>query len=197
MTQETQKPAATDTAQKTAGMNWKRAVGGVLLIVPIVGLLYFGLKTDPRSHSTRLPGHPAPLFELSRMDDGGTVSLAAERGNIVVLNFWASWCLPCRDEHPELIRLANSYAARGVRFYGILDGDTEAGARRFFDELGPVPYPTLLQGTSHTGIDYGLTGVPETFVIDREGVVAYKLAGPLNPATPVIRNVLDSLLTVK
>jgi cytochrome c biogenesis protein CcmG, thiol:disulfide interchange protein DsbE len=185
--------ARSDGGQGEPG--WKRAAIGIAVVLPIVALLAFGLTTNPRNIKSPLPGRPAPDFSLERLEDGATVTLSKQRGSIVVINFWASWCLPCRGEHPELIRLANKYGPRGVQFYGILDGDNESGARRFYSELGPVPYPTLLPGKSHTGIDYGLTGIPETFVIDPSGTVAYKKTGPIEPGKPEIDAILDALLT--
>ena len=163
-------------------MSWKRSAYTVIALIPVIALLYFGLTTDPRNIASPLPGTVAPAFTLQRMDGGGAVSLAADSGSVVVLNFWASWCEPCRWEHPELIRVANEYTPRGVKFYGILDAtDTKDGAAGFLRELGAVPYATLLPGRTHVGIDYGITGIPETFIIGRDGIVKYKKTGPWCP----------------
>jgi cytochrome c biogenesis protein CcmG, thiol:disulfide interchange protein DsbE len=179
-----------------ASMSWRRALVAMAIVLPFVALLNFGLRidADPRGSVPSPGGRMAADFSLERMDGQGTVRLSQQRGRIVVLNFWASWCPPCRDEHPELIRLANAYAADSVQFYGMLYNDSEANARRFLTELGEVPYPTLLPGAQHTGIDYGVTGPPETFVIGRDGRIAYKQIGPLSRTDLRITQVLDSLL---
>jgi cytochrome c biogenesis protein CcmG/thiol:disulfide interchange protein DsbE len=179
-------------------LSWRRSLVGMILVLPIVLLLYHGLKRDPNpvdAVPARI-GEPARDFTLTRMDDRSRVSLSAQRGNIVVLNFWAGWCTPCREEHGDLVRIANEYMPKGVQFYAVLHNDTEDGAKRFFEDLGPVPYPTLLPGTDHTGVEYGVTAQPETFVIDRSGRIAYKHLGPVSDTILRRRFVaaLDSLL---
>ncbi len=178
-------------------MSWRRALIGGAIVLPLVALLYLGLRLDPDRFRASVPspdGKLAPDFSLVTMEGGDTVTLSKLRGQIVVLNFWASWCPPCRYEHPELIRVANAYKADSVRFFGMLYNDSEANARAFLDELGQVPYPTLLPGSQHTGIDYAVTGPPETFVIGRDGRIAYKRLGPLEPSDARLTQVLDSLL---
>jgi cytochrome c biogenesis protein CcmG/thiol:disulfide interchange protein DsbE len=166
---------STPTGQ--SGFNWKRTAIAIAACIPIIGLFYFALHTDPREVASRMPGKPAPDFTLTNIADSSNVTLVSMRGNYVVINFWASWCLPCRTEHQELVQTADAYARRGVKFVGILDGDGPDGARRYFEQMGPFPYPTLQQTTSHTGIDYGLNGVPETFIVDPRGNIRYALKG--------------------
>ena len=110
-------------------MNWKRATITTGLLLPVIGLLAFGLTRDPKAIDSPLPGKPAPDFSLSvfapgegqlAMASGDTVKLADHRGGIVVLNFWASWCLQCRDEHVALSNTSRAYFDRGIRFYGVL-----------------------------------------------------------------------------
>lgn len=171
-------------------MNWKRSFVAVACVVPLLALFRIGLKMDPRSIPSPLPGREAPEFTLVRMDggDGETetvpadsmvVRLSEHRGEVVVLNFWASWCLACRDEHAPLSEVAELYRDRGVVFYGILYNDTPPNARRWIEGMGGQSYATLLDPGSRTAIDYGLYGVPETFFIDRDGKVAYKQIGPV------------------
>jgi cytochrome c biogenesis protein CcmG/thiol:disulfide interchange protein DsbE len=186
-------------------MDWKRSSVAAIIVLPVLALFWFGLSHDPRTIPSPLPGQPAPEFVLRRMDPvaGGEgegtvaeqneVSLASHRGDVVVLNFWASWCLACRDEHKPLSEIATMYRDRGVVFYGVLYNDTPEPARRWIRDMGGQSYPTLLDPGSRTAIDYGLYGVPETFFIDPEGRVAYKHIGPVTRAL-LIRK-LDEILT--
>jgi cytochrome c biogenesis protein CcmG/thiol:disulfide interchange protein DsbE len=137
-----------------------------------------------------MPGQEAPDFHLAVLDPGDletalpdSATLGRHFGEVVVVNFWASWCGPCRQEHPALSRVAAMYQGGGVHFYGILYNDTPANARRWIREMGGKRYPTLSDPESITAIDYGLYGVPETFVIDPHGVVAFKYIGPIPEGT--------------
>ena len=160
-------------------MNWKRVLVSFAFTVPIVALLAFGLTRDPRAIDSPLPGRPAPAFTLPVIENGsGTVSLADLQGNVVVLNFFASWCLECRYEHAALATAAAQYADDGVRFFGVLYNDTPEKGRAWIAQMGGQPYPALYDEGSRTAIDYGLYGVPETFIIDRAGRVVRKKIGP-------------------
>lgn len=172
-------------------MNWRRSLGAAVVVVPIVVLLGYGLTRDPRAIPSPLPGQPAPEFALAVMKDapgsgqgreaaGDTIRLSELRGNVVVINFWASWCLACRDEHAALSATARAYEGRGVRFFGILYKDSPEQARAWIDEMGGQSYPTLLDPGSRTAIDFGVYGVPETFFIGPDGRVEYKHVGPVN-----------------
>jgi cytochrome c biogenesis protein CcmG/thiol:disulfide interchange protein DsbE len=182
-------------------MNWKRAFIGVSIAVPIIALLGFGLSRDPRAIPSPLPGKAAPDFSLSvfapgegqlALDVGDTVRLAAHRGNLVVLNFWASWCLECRYEHEALSSVATAYHDRGVRFYGLLYNDVPNAGLTWIREMGGQSYPSLLDPRTRTAIDFGLYGVPETFIVTRDGRVAYKHVGAITER--LLMQKLDSLL---
>jgi len=169
--------------------------------IPIIGLLRFGLTRDPRAIASPLPGRTAPAFDLAVFASGnGTfaptrgerVRLNDLRGNVVVVNFWASWCLPCRDEHAQLSEMSTRYANRGVRFVGVVYNDVTANALRWIDEMGGQTYPALLDPGTRTAIDFGVYGVPETFFIGSDGTVASKFVGPI-PAS-VLQQRIDSLL---
>jgi cytochrome c biogenesis protein CcmG/thiol:disulfide interchange protein DsbE len=162
-------------------MKWRFAVGAVALAIPAVALLGFGMTRDPGEIPSPLPGRVAPAFALASFtkDAGDTVQLAKHRGDVVVLNFFASWCLACRSEHQALTATGAKYAGTDVHFYGVLYNDSPANAERWFEELGGVPYPSLADPHARTAIDYGLYGVPETFIIGRDGRVAYKHTGPV------------------
>jgi cytochrome c biogenesis protein CcmG/thiol:disulfide interchange protein DsbE len=152
---------------------------GLMAGMPIVVLLAWGLTRDARAIPSPLPGRPAPPFELATLDGRDTVRLADLRGDVVVINFWASWCVACRIEHRDLSAAAQLFAGRGVRFYGMLFRDTPANGAQWIEQMGGQSYPSLVDRNSRTGISYGITAVPETFVIGPDGVVAYKHIGPI------------------
>jgi cytochrome c biogenesis protein CcmG/thiol:disulfide interchange protein DsbE len=175
-------------------MNWRRSAIGMAIALPIVGLLAYGLTTDPNRLPSTLPGKPAPEFALHVMDSSppDTARLSEHRGEVVVVNFWASWCLECRVEHADLSLVSTMYADRGVRFYGVLYSDTEANGRSWIREMGGQAYPALVDDRSRTAIDYGLYGVPETFIIDQQGRVVHKQIGPIT--TQQLSAIIDPLL---
>jgi cytochrome c biogenesis protein CcmG, thiol:disulfide interchange protein DsbE len=160
-------------------MNWRSSLYAVAGTIPVLALLAFGMTRDPRALQSPLPGRPAPEFALPVMASEDSVRLADLRGHVVVLNFWASWCVPCLAEHPVLTQAALRYHDQGVRFLGVLYRDAPDNARRWIDRLGGASYPTLTDDRSRAAIDYGLAGVPETFIIDRDGTIAYKHIGPI------------------
>jgi cytochrome c biogenesis protein CcmG, thiol:disulfide interchange protein DsbE len=139
-------------------------------------LLASGLGGDPRALPSELIGQPAPHFSLPRIDDEGTVDLGELDGQVVVLNFWASWCIPCRDEHQALSAAWGRYRERGVVVLGVSFEDTREAGLAFRDELGG-DWPLVEDPGSGTAIDYGVFGVPETFVIDPDGTIAAKTTG--------------------
>ncbi|MBL0172048.1 MAG: redoxin domain-containing protein [Gemmatimonadaceae bacterium] len=185
-------------------MNWKRAfymTAGVG--VPVIALLSYGMTRDPRNIPSPLPGREAPVFTRAvfapgndtvlRMTVGDSVRLAEQRGHVVIVNFWASWCLACRDEHEALSLVANRYGAKGVRFYGLLYNDFEKNGIKWIEDMGGQAYPALSDPGARAAIDYGLYGVPETFVIDQTGRVAHKYTGPVGVME--LSKLLDSLTT--
>jgi cytochrome c biogenesis protein CcmG/thiol:disulfide interchange protein DsbE len=110
----------------------------------------------------------APAFELDRLDRPGKLSLAAYRGRPVVLNFWASWCVPCKEEAPLLESVWRRYRDRGLVVVGVDINDLKGDARRFARE-NKMSYPLVYDGPGNTTTSYGLTGVPETFFVARDG----------------------------
>lgn len=178
-------------------MAWRRALMGAAVVLPILALLAFGMTRDPNVIPSPLPGREAPAFQLTTMPldaDGAeeTIDLAALRGNVVVLNFWASWCLACRDEHAPLSRVARAYASEPVRFFGVVYNDSPRNARRWIESMGGQAYPALMDPDSRTAIDYGLYGVPETFLIGPDGRVRHKIIGPASETE--LRTQIDALL---
>ena len=180
-------------------MSWRGATLAIMLSVPLIALLAFGLSHDPRVIPSPLPGREAPRFALSVLTRGessvtvgDTVALDRYRGQIVIVNFWASWCLACRSEHAALSEVASAYAGRGVQFFGVLHKDSEANAREWIAAMGGQSYPTLADPGSRTAIDFGLYGVPETIFIGPDGRVIYKHIGPVTDE--VLREHIDAAL---
>lgn len=159
-------------------MNWKKIVLP-LAAIPILALLIFGLlRGDATIVESPWPGRPAPDFKRETLN-GDSLHLASLRGHVVVLNFWASWCIPCLDEHPLLVAANERWRDQGVRIVGVVYQDTPANARQWLKEQGGS-WTHILDPGSRLSIEYGLFGVPETFFIDRNGVVRYKQIGPIN-----------------
>lgn len=157
----------------------KRGLIFLAIVLPTMALLFFGLTRDPRELPCALLGKPAPDFALQTLD-GESVHLAALRGNPVILNFWSTWCGTCAAEHAVICQARDRYAGQGVQLYSVLYSDTVENARGFLTRYGKAA-PILLDHDLHTAIDYGVAGVPETFFIDRQGIVRYKHTGPLTP----------------
>jgi cytochrome c biogenesis protein CcmG/thiol:disulfide interchange protein DsbE len=150
------------------------AVFGVLAV-----FLFAGLGLNPREVPSPLIGKPAPAFALPRLDDPDkTVRREDLLGKPWVLNVWASWCAPCREEHPLVVELARKHP---VAVIGLNYKDRPGDARTWLERLGNPYAATLIDFDGKVGIDFGVYGVPETFVIDRQGVVRFKHVGPLTP----------------
>jgi len=148
-----------------------------IVVVPLVLLLLHGFSRDPAAIPSALIGKPMPSFSLVTLD-GRTVSTAELRGKPVVLNFWASWCPSCVDEHAALLDASQRYGT-SVQIVGVLYQDTPDGARTFEARYGEPRWPTLLDPNGSLAIDFGVSGPPESYVIDANGIVRYKQFGPL------------------
>ena len=150
------------------------AVAGLFLIAILYG--------DPSHVPSAVLGKPVPTFDLAPLegvDRPGLASADFARGEVSVLNVWASWCVPCRQEHPVLMGLA----ARGVPVYGLNYKDGAQAARRFLEEMGN-PYQRIgVDRVGRVAIDWGVYGVPETFVVDGAGRIIFKQVGPLDAET--------------
>jgi len=168
-----------------------------LAALPPLALLGFGLTRDVKTLPSALIGVQAPEFRLESMYDASdSISLADHRGRVVVLNYFASWCLPCIVEHPELVRLRADYDPDDVTLLGVLYQDVPENGRAFMRRHGGE-WPSVVDYDSRMAIRYGVYGAPETFLISPRGRIAYKLVGPLDAHTaPVFRAKLDSLLAI-
>ena len=156
---------------------WKKLVIPFLVIAPIIALLAFGFTREAREIPSPILAKQAPAFTLA-LFDGGTVSLDELRGKVVFLNFWASWCPPCRAEARMLEAAWQKYKDGDVVFIGANIQDQDASAREFLKEFG-ITYPNGVDRGSRIAIDYGVWGLPETFIIDRDGRITYKHVGAI------------------
>lgn len=155
---------------------WRRLLIAAVLVTIPVALLAYGLRANPRAVPSPLVGRAAPEFTLPRLEGHGDVRLADLRGRVVVVNFWASWCVPCREEAPELEALWQRYRERGLVMLGVNIQDRRSAALGFVAETRPT-YPNVVDATGATSIAYGIYGVPETFVIDGDGQIRGKQVG--------------------
>jgi len=158
-----------------------------LLVLALLALLAYGIIATGRGP---LSGGPAPDFTLT-LFGGGQLALSELRGQVVVINFWASWCPPCRDEALVLERVGRSYHDRGVTFVGVDYMDTEPPARAYIEEFG-ITYPNGPDLGTRIARDYHIKGVPETFFITPQGEIAEVFIGPLGEAR--LTAILERLL---
>ena len=142
----------------------------------LVILLAVGLKRDPRVVPSPLIDKPAPAFELPRLGSAERFSPKDMQGKVWLLNVWASWCVSCRVEHPLLLQLARTNV---VPVYGLDYKDKADDALAWLAQHGNPYTASIVDSDGKVGIDYGVYGVPETFLIDKAGVVRYKQIGPL------------------
>ncbi len=177
----------------------KRFLIPVLLFIVLLGFLAVGLQLNPREVPSPLVGKPAPAFQLMQLaEPDKTFSPADMKGKVWLLNVWASWCVSCRAEHALLVSFSRS---GGVPIVGLNykevrgDGDidlkklaqgeelalTRQRSQKWLDERGNPYLLTALDMDGRVGIDYGVYGVPETYVIDKAGIIRYKQIGPLTP----------------
>ena len=151
-----------------------------ILVVPIGWLLFTGFGRDPRELSSPLIGRPAPAWSLTTLD-GETLSSDDLAGQPYLVNFWASWCVPaCVDEHPVLAATAEN---DDLAMVGVLYQDAPADAEAFLARYGDAGYRHLVDQDGRLAIDFGVTGPPETFFVDADGIVRSRQWGPLTEAT--------------
>ncbi|WP_223645206.1 redoxin domain-containing protein [Corallococcus sp. EGB] len=147
----------------------------------LLAVLYQGFGRDPHEVPFMLKGTSAPDFTLKPLDGGDPVKLADLQGRPAVINFWASWCGPCKYEHPVLEWGSRELGAQAV-FMGVVFEDTEPNARDFLRRMG-ASFPQLMDERSRMAVDYGVAGVPETYFIDAKGIIRGKHVGPIDPQT--------------
>ena len=153
-------------------------IGLIIAFFALVALLAIGLTRNPREVPSPLIDKPAPAFDLPRLAKEGRFSPAEMRGKVWLFNVWASWCVSCREEHPILVEFAKT---RRAPLIGLNYKDPRDDALKWLARYGD-PYDfSVVDADGRIGIDYGVYGVPETYVIDRAGVIRYKQIGPVTP----------------
>jgi cytochrome c biogenesis protein CcmG/thiol:disulfide interchange protein DsbE len=149
------------------------------VFVVLVGFLWAGLSLKPREVPSPLIDKPAPEFQLARLDNPGLAITTQDlRGQVWLLNVWASWCVACLQEHPLLVEFSR---AGVVPIYGLNYKDQPDAAKAWLGKHGNPYTLSIVDADGRVGIDYGVYGVPETFLIDKDGVIRFKQIGPVTP----------------
>jgi cytochrome c biogenesis protein CcmG/thiol:disulfide interchange protein DsbE len=155
----------------------KRLFVPLLLFVVLAAMLGVGMTLKPREVPSPFIGKPAPAFTLAQLHEPArSLGVADMKGQVWMLNVWASWCAPCRDEHPLLVTMARE---QPVPIVGMNYKDDPRNAQEWLLRLGDPYKVSIVDRDGSAGIDYGVYGVPETFVIDQAGIVRFKHVGPL------------------
>ena len=167
------------------------AVGVVFMVLAVVFASRFG--DDPGLVASPLIGVEAPDLVIPFLEEDGALDTGSLSGDVVVMNFWASWCFACRQEHAALAAAAEAYAPLGVSFIGVLYQDEASQGSSFLDELERSDQFQYVHDTdARVGLAYGVLGLPETFFIDRNGIIVGKVSGPLS--YELLAATLDSVI---
>ena len=149
------------------------------IVVALLGVLALGLLRPTSNPRTALEGQPAPDFKLKLLD-GGELALSSFKGRPIIVNFFASWCIPCRDEAPLLNQTALEQSGKGLVIVGVAYSDKPEDTRKFKNEFN-LGFPVLMDSDdSRASVQYGIKGVPETFFISRDGVIQSYVPGPVD-----------------
>ena len=160
---------------------WK--IAAILGPAVLIAAFGFGLTRDPSRLPSAVQGGPAPNFELEALDGGRPLKLADFHGRALVINFWASWCVSCREEHETLVALGRAFAERDdIAVLGVNYRDTPRAAASFLERYGAYPYRSGIDPRGRIGIDYGVYGLPETYFVDAGGRIVERHIGPLDRA---------------
>jgi cytochrome c biogenesis protein CcmG/thiol:disulfide interchange protein DsbE len=188
-------PTTEDNAPPDDGRGHSKALWWVATVLMGVGLataIVFASRfgDDPNFVESPLIGQPMPAVTLDALDGSGPIDFREYVGEITVVNFWASYCFPCRNEHGLLTEAARQF--EGVNFIGVATlGDTADRANEFLDELGRS-YPSVLDPDARGAVSFGVFGIPETYFVDAEGIVVAKITGELRPG--VLDDTLNRIL---
>jgi cytochrome c biogenesis protein CcmG/thiol:disulfide interchange protein DsbE len=157
-------------------------IGVVIAMAALVLVLILAFRRDPHDIRTGTVGKPAPAFTLQRLDGSGTMVIDAPRGRVTVVNFFASWCIPCKEENPALVRVYERYRASNVEFIGVLYQDSRESGLKYVQDNG-VPWLTGSDDDGRVAFAYGVFGIPETYFIGADGVIAGRHIGPIDETT--------------
>ncbi len=182
---EVSQPPATKRSRRTLSL-----VFVLVVVLALIGMLVYGAATKSSATALSLNGKPAPDFTINTFD-GGTFTLSQFIGRPVVVNIWASWCPPCREEAPTLEKIYSEYRDRGVVFVGVDVQDAENDARAFIKEFG-ITYPNGPDADNTISVRYGLTGLPESTFVNKQGIVVDKFIGAISEKQ--LRSYLDAML---
>lgn len=154
-----------------------RYLAPLIAFIVLALFLLVGLTLNPRQVPSPLIDKPAPIFQLNQLHDPDKVMTSQDNlGKVWLLNVWASWCVACRDEHPLLVQLANTGI---VPVYGLNYKDERTTALQWLKQFGDPYTISVVDPEGRVGIDYGVYGVPETYVIDKKGIIRHKQIGPV------------------
>jgi cytochrome c biogenesis protein CcmG/thiol:disulfide interchange protein DsbE len=169
-----------DDTKRGGKMVWVAIAAAIaFMLLAIIFASRFG--SDPSISSSPLIGKPAPTAPIALLDGTGEASLNDFPGDIIVVNYWASWCLSCRGEHPALLQAASDYDDKDVTFISINYQDTPDNAVAWLDDLGWSEETVyVVDEGSTTAFEWGVLGIPETFFVDRDGIVVGKVSGPVS-----------------
>ena len=162
---------------------WLR-LGVVVAVAALVVVLVLAFRRDPHDLRTGTVGKPAAAFTLRQLDGSGDLVITPGNGKIVVVNFFASWCIPCKQENPSLVRVYERYRASDVVFVGVLYQDGQDAGLGYVRDNGVV-WPTADDDQGRVAFSYGVFGIPETYFIGRDGVIAGRHIGPIDESTLV------------
>lgn len=168
---------------------WLR-LGVVFAIAALVVVLVLAFRRDPHDIRTGTVGKPAAAFTVQKLDGSGSVALDEARGKVTVVNFFASWCIPCKEENPALLRAYERYRSSDVVFLGVLYQDSRDSGLKYINDNG-VTWPTGSDDDGRVAFAYGVFGIPETYFIGADGVIAGRHIGPIDDTT--LTNAIDKL----
>jgi cytochrome c biogenesis protein CcmG/thiol:disulfide interchange protein DsbE len=187
-------PEAPSEPRARARTRWLWVLVVAVVVVGLSALFGFGLTRDPGTLRSRLVGFRAPDFSLPTLEGGRTIRLSDFRGSVVVINFWASWCAACREEHPNLLAAWQRYQDHGVVFVGIDYQDSAVAAKAYVRELGG-DWPIVTDLGGRTALAYGVYGVPETFFIGPDGIIRHTQVGA--SSYELLTTQIDRLLSLR